>query len=45
LDDIWTDFGLILMKLDEIVGSSYEVRTKIGVPKGQIRLPVDAISE
>ena len=42
-DDVSTKIGSFLRSSYEDWGPSYEVSTKIGVPKGQIRLPVDAI--
>ena len=43
-DAVSTKIGSFLQSSYEDRGPSYEVSTKIGVPKGQIRLPVDAIS-
>ncbi len=54
LDEIWTDFGCSFDEVPTDIGSFlrssyedrdtyYEVSTKIGVPKGQVWLPVDAM--
>ena len=42
-DEVSTKLGFLLRSSYEDRGPSYEVPTKIGVSKGQSRLPVDAI--
>ena len=42
LDEVTTKIGSFLRSVYEDRGPSHEVSTKIGVPKGQSRLPADA---